>query len=248
MRADMAKVIVERPRFGHRLPSRKKGYRKYLQKTPIEDLPQRESLLGLWRGKGKWFSEHLSPMYRFLRSNLGRPWNKVHQELCEHVRFDNVVQKHVLTHVWDYVSINVEKTEEGIIARRDWGRAYQLSPGEMYVCPRSGILKEVKRSRSRRTVRRIGLGKLIQFHYRDGAWWELQMRPLTSTGDTTRRHSPRRTTARQNQNWDAWLERFIPTLNEEILTSTYGGKLLATSKRLLRQEEVAKLIRTARTK
>src|SRR5215216_3972 len=108
MRADMAKVIVERPRVGSRLPSRKKGYRKYIQHTDFDNLPRREPLLGHWRGKGRWLNEHLGPMRRFLRSNVGRPWNKVHQELCEHVCFDNPVQSHVLTHVFDFVRQHVE--------------------------------------------------------------------------------------------------------------------------------------------
>src|SRR5262245_27860576 len=102
MRSDMDKVIVERPRFRSRAPSRKKGYRKYLQRTGIDQLPVREPMLGRWHGMGKFLNEHLGPMRRFLRSNIGRPWNKVHQELCEHVSFENAVQAHVLTHIYDY--------------------------------------------------------------------------------------------------------------------------------------------------
>ncbi len=30
-------------------------------------------------------NEHLGPMRRFLANERGRPWNKVHQDLCEHV-------------------------------------------------------------------------------------------------------------------------------------------------------------------
>jgi hypothetical protein len=103
MREDMDKVIVERPRVGSRMPSRKKGYRKSLQNVDADDLPNREPMLGRWRGREKCLNEHLGPMRRFLRSQVGRPWNRVHQELCEHVSFDNAAQKHVLTHVFDFV-------------------------------------------------------------------------------------------------------------------------------------------------
>lgn len=68
MREDMDKVIVERPRIGSRLPSRKKGYRKYVQNTAIDNLPLREPMLGRWRGRERWLNEHLGPMRRFLRS------------------------------------------------------------------------------------------------------------------------------------------------------------------------------------
>jgi hypothetical protein len=85
MREDMDKVIVERPRIGSRLPSRKKGYRKYVQSMPLEDSPRNEPMLGRWRGREKWLNEPggcLLPdplagrvHFRFLRSrwrpNLG---------------------------------------------------------------------------------------------------------------------------------------------------------------------------------
>ena len=96
MRADMDKVIVERPRFGSSMPTRKKGYRKSLQSAAVHDLPRREPMMGRWRGMQRFLNEYLGPIQRFLRSRVGRPWNRVHQELCEHVSFDNAVQKHVL--------------------------------------------------------------------------------------------------------------------------------------------------------
>jgi hypothetical protein len=52
---------------------------------------------------------------RFLRSNIGRPWNKVHQELREHVSFDNAVQAHVLVHIYEYVHLQVEVEEKATV-------------------------------------------------------------------------------------------------------------------------------------
>src|SRR5262245_26241195 len=136
MRPDMAKVIVERPRWGSRAPSRKKGYRKFVYQTGIENLPSREPMLGRWHGRGRWLNEHLGPMRRFLRSNVGRPWNKVHQELCEHVNFDNAVQSHVLTHIFQFVHQRIElQGREVMEARGSRRRQYPLPVGTMYVCP-----------------------------------------------------------------------------------------------------------------
>jgi hypothetical protein len=150
MREDMAKVIVERPRYGSRNRSRKKGYRKYIQKSPMDELPSREPLLGRWRGMSKSLNEHLGPMRRFLRSNVGRPWNKVHQELCEHVSFNNAVQAHVLAHIQQYVHRHVDLVEGAVVHRqRCWLGSRSLKPDEMYVCPATGLLKVVRRSRRR---------------------------------------------------------------------------------------------------
>ena len=243
MRADMAKVIVERPRVGSRAPSRKKGYRKFVQKTGIENLPTREPLLGHWRGKGRWLNEHLGPMRRFLRSNVGRPWNKVHQELCEHVNFDNPVQSHVLAHVFDYVRQHVEVRGREVFSLDRWGSSRPLAPGTMYICPATGLLKLVRAAAASPPPQRLGLGKLVQFHRRDDAWWEIRLQALSKPEFVTRRHAPRRPETPVAGVWDVWLERSVSLDNEVELEATYGGKLVAISKRALSPSECHDLYR-----
>jgi len=230
MRPDMAKVIVERPRFDSRDPAQKKGYQKQLQLIGI-DYASREKMLGLWRGQGRWFNEHLGPMRRFLRSQAGRPWNKVHQELCEFVSFDNVVQKHVLTHVYDYVQ-RVAVIKNGCVYHgEDFRRGSELAPGQMYVCPRTGILRTVRRSRSRPPLRKVMGNGLTQFLFRDNSRWEVQLRPRPKDPESL---------------WDFWLERELADVTREVCRVTYGGDLFATSKRLLTRDEVRTLYRKAR--
>ena len=231
MREDMDKVIVERPRIGSRAPSRKKGYRKYCQKVGIENLPRREPLPGRWRGRERQLNEHLGPMRRFLRSRVGRPWNKVHQELCEHVSFSNAVQMHVLTHVFDYVCRLVEYRGREVVRIDNWHRGIVLRPGQMYVCPRTGILKVV-RPRQHGTPRRIGSGQLTQYHQRDGLWWELRLR--------------KRPDAPAESLWDCWLEKAVRRLPEATLQQFYGGKLIAVSQRPLSPREARELHRSLR--
>lgn len=234
MREDMDKVIVERPRIGSRLPSRKKGYRKYLQKTGLENLPKREPLPGRWRGRERFLNEHLGPMRRFLRSRVGRPWNKVHQELCAHVSFDNAVQKHVLTHIFDFVHRYVEIRDGRIMEQHRWfRRSSVLPPGTMYVCPNTGLLKVVCPKKRTHSPRRIQFGAGTQYHWRDNAWWEVRVRkPPGDPGEL----------------WDVWLERPLARLRETDLQNAYGGKLTATSKRLLSRGEVRQLYRDLRRK
>jgi hypothetical protein len=231
MREDMDKVIVERPRLGSRAPSRKKGYRKYCQKAGIESLPRREPLLGRWKGRQRALNEHLGPMRRFLRSRVGRPWNKVHQELCEHVSFNNAVQMHVLTHVFDYVHRSVEVRGREVVGTSGWARGRTLYAGEMYVCPRTGILKVVK-PRPGRAAERVGLGQTTQYHYSNGSWWELRL--------------CKRPDAPAESLWDIWLEEPVHRIPEEMLFRTYGGKLIAISRRPLAPRETRALHRSLR--
>jgi hypothetical protein len=232
MREDMDKVIVEKPRFGSRLPSRKKGYRKYVQCSGLENLPVREPMLGRWRGRQRWLNEHLGPMRRFLRSRVGHPWNKVHQELCEHVSFDNAVQKHVLTHVFDYVQHHVEICGPQVVGCEGWRRGIPLRPGTMYVCPNTGLLKVVRAKHQSHPPRRVGAGELTQYHQRAGAWWELKLRE--------RPDDP-------GEFWDVWLERPLVKLQEADLREAFGGKLTAISKRPLTPREVRELYRSLRS-
>lgn len=231
MREDMDKVIVERPRFGSRAPSRKKGYRKYCQKAGVENLPRREPLPGRWHGRERMLNEHLGPMRRFLRSRVGRPWNKIHQELCEHVSFNNAVQMHVLTHVFDYVSRLVEYRGRDVVRTDNWWFGGVLRPGQMYVCPRTGILKVVK-PRPQPAPRRIHDGRLTQYHLCDGVWWELRLRK--------RPESP------ADSLMDIWLERPVHRLADDELSRTYGDKLIAISKRPLSPREARDLRRRNR--
>lgn len=232
MREDMDKVIVERPRFGSRAPARKKGYRKYCQKLGIDNLPRREPLLGRWKGRERSLNEHLGPMRRFLRSRVGRPWNKVHQELCEHVSFSNAVQMHVLTHVFDYVCRLVEYRGRNVVRLDNWYRGMVLRPGQMYVCPRTGILRIV-RQQPGRPAERVGLGQLTQYHRRDGNWWELRLRKRPDAPDESL--------------WDIWLEELVCHVPVETLHRTYGDKLIAISRRPLSPRETRALHRTLRS-
>jgi hypothetical protein len=187
-------------------------------------------------------------MRRFLRSNVGRPWNKVHQELCEHVCFDNPVQSHVLTHVFDYVQQHVEVRGHEVFSLDRWRRGRPLAPGQMYICPTSGLLKVVRRKAAPAISTRVGLGGMEQIHLRDGAWWKLHLRPLTDQGFIVRRHAARRPVSTPRILWDVWLERWVSHSDEAELVAVYGGKFAAISKRPLSPGETRDLYCRLRTK
>lgn len=236
MRSDMDKVIVERPRYGSRLPSRKKGYRKLVQTIPFDELPTKEPLLGRWKGLERCLNEHLGPMRRFLRSNVGRPWNSVHRELCEHISFSNAVQAHVLQHIEQYVRQNVSVESPSnvyMVGGNRWFATHPLGVGEMYVCPRSGLLKVVEKSRRNNPLQRFSLSDEVMCLVRDNSWWEVKVR----TREPWLGHL-----------WDVWLERDVSKLTSQETSEIYGDDLFATSKRLLMPDEAKKLIRKYNSK
>src|SRR5262245_48169807 len=162
MRADMGKVLVERPRLGRwRRASRPgKGYLKRVKKCldSGESPPACEGIKRRYGHATKSFNEHLGPLRRFLDSNIGRPWDKVYSEISKHVDRGNVVQKPILTHLFDYV---VTRTIliDGEPCRGKAGGGRYGSPlrtserrDQWYVCPKSGLLRKsryVPRKRSR---------------------------------------------------------------------------------------------------
>jgi hypothetical protein len=196
----------------------------------IADLPRKEPLAGRWRGLQRALSENLSPMFRFLQSQVGRPWNKVHQDLCEHVSFDNAVQKHVLTHVFDFVALHVTLVDGTLHGWRRYGGRHRLDPGQMYVCPQTGLLKIVRPLKPKAPTK-CCLGRLRQLHFRDRFWWELRLRKLPDD---------------PGELWDIWLERPVARLTADELKLTYGSKLFTTAKRPLSRREARTLLRARR--
>ena len=146
MRPDMDKVIVERPRLGGGL-RRPTGSRKRERLALVDLAPGREGYRRRWTGWQKGLNEHLSPLRRYLQSQVGRPWNKVHSEICERLRLDSAVQSHVLDHLRQYVETNA-RLINGQLCRptgqpfvQDRWRPWPL----FFVCPKSGLLKAVRR-------------------------------------------------------------------------------------------------------
>jgi hypothetical protein len=154
MREDMGKVLVERPRFGRWRGANRpgKGYARRLKKClDAGDSPPHREGMTASHGRGKHFNEHLGPLRRFLDANVGRPWDKVYSEICRHVDRGNVVQKHILTHLFDYV-VTCTVLIDGQPCRGEshWGHRYgeplrtSHRRHRWYVCPKSGLLRKSK--------------------------------------------------------------------------------------------------------
>ena len=155
MRHDMHKVIVERPRRGSRGPFRQAAGEK---NAVADDLPRIQGMRRRYlRGELRELNENLAPLRRYLRKQVGRPWNTIYSEISRRLRPSSAVQQHVRDHIWDYVERNVLLNADGVAcySPRFLTRPTPIRAGELYVHPMTGVLTEAKagKSGSRRVAR-----------------------------------------------------------------------------------------------
>jgi len=155
MREDMAKVVTERPRRGHGNPSKKTTGPRIRAYDPDRDYDE-PTRLPIARGRQygydcKEFSDLLGPLKRYLRSCIGRPWNKIHSELSQKLDRRSLSG----SHIWDHLRWEIE-TDCYIGAdrlayptRRTYGLS-QVPVHGLYVHPKTGLIREQDLSRKRR--------------------------------------------------------------------------------------------------
>ena len=201
MRADMSKVLVEEPRSGRAFARAIAGSRRQLRQRPDRDGESAPARFGMKAGyRSKWFGEHLGPLYRWLRGQVDRPWDKVYSELCATLDRRSVVQAHLFEHIGDEVALETV-WQDGQVWTRGWRQLEPLSENRaaLYVHPRTGILLEnrartiarrerrqarVTQAQARAQERRIGapLPADVQWHRLDGLWYEVRLLPLDHDG------------------------------------------------------------------
>jgi hypothetical protein len=189
MRSDMAKVLCEEPRRGMRVKERK-GYKRELARTPLEDqsVKERGNLYQRWHAKwgdGKEFGEHLNPLKRFILSSCGRPWNEVYSEIRKVVKPGNVVNNHLYTHLYGYVTVNVVEKDGEFYdpVSSKYGKSRIYTP--TFVHPETGILTRTpKRKRTarrrQRTERVIRINENTAYaSEKKGIWYECKLISLS---------------------------------------------------------------------
>jgi hypothetical protein len=127
----MAKVLVERSRVGDvGNYGQKRAKRKdYSDEAPLREGMRRPHILN---HGGKALNENLSPLKKFLRSQVGRPWDKVYSDLNKHVKVSNAVQAHVRQHLDGMVERRVVYDELGRPCSVRRG-IFLLHKGDLYV-------------------------------------------------------------------------------------------------------------------
>jgi hypothetical protein len=183
MRTDMFKVLVERPRGYKGTDARANRRRDDFEGPPF---------LGMRAGYGyRALNENLRPLQRYLRAQIGRPWGKVYSEIARTIDRRSTVQQHVYQHIEDFVSTQVAWKDGRLVDLDAYGGIGELSQ-ELYVDPRTGLLRLNKHYRSwaqkRREraaeheaevdARRRIVDDLTQLHLIDGEWYEIHFSAL----------------------------------------------------------------------
>lgn len=189
MRADMAKVIVERPRWAH-TASYPRGRRK-AEASDFHAAPLRESM-----GRGyamKELNENLQPLYRYIARHVGRPWRLVHGEIARLLSVRNAVQKHVLDHLRHIVVEDVWWDGDAVFhASRYHAPAKLESFGSFrryYVCPKTGLLREAPRRRKARLEPdpdRRSLGAARELRRLAGVWFDVTIAEIPLVDEARR--------------------------------------------------------------
>jgi hypothetical protein len=233
MREDMAKVIVERPRHGGgiRYPRPEKNWREGGEVSDVRHEGMRRPWLRKCCAKG--LNENLAPLRRYLRSNVGRPWNNVHQEICRQMDLNSAVQLHIWQHLKEYVCMHPIRSGRNWVDTR--GRPLWAP---FLVDPDCGLLRANERTdrRQPRDQRRhirmpspdVVPGKDGRCYRRiDGIWYEFILSPFP--------------TARLGH-FDFALKRELMEISRAELMKFHGAPVYASHKRQLNSKEIRQLI------
>jgi hypothetical protein len=252
MREDMYKVIVERPRRG------KEGDAFAARLRNDFDGPTR---LGMRAGYGyRSLNENLAPLRRYLRAQVGRPWNKVFSEICAGIDRRNTVQQHIHQHIRDFIAIDVDVREGQLVDLADRWRLLAPDSGisqELYVDPRSGLIRmnksfgswrhtyaeRCKREHAEIAMRRRVVDERTFFLLLNGVWFlvEVDVLPKERIVESVIDGKPRRYTTAESS-YDVVQRRNISRTilaDRRQCEHLYGSSdLYAVSKRQISTREI----------
>lgn len=140
MRKDMKDVIVNTGRVGG---SGKSQYsRAFIRDTDPEDLPSRIPMgrRRLYGYESKELGDRISPLRAYLEAQVGRPWDDVYSEICEHADSRTIRGYHLRQHVWIEVEVKPDL------------RFHSWSPYGLFV-DEDGILRNNRETQAERRRR-----------------------------------------------------------------------------------------------
>ena len=141
MRSDMAKVVTERPRRGHANPSKKWGRRLGMNEYDADDHGPTRAPIARHHQYGwnaKEFSDVLGPLRRYLRKQVGRPWNQVWSEISRTLDNRSLSGQHILDHIrWEVTQQARLGADGGVYDTR---LSAPIPVSGLYVHPTTGLL------------------------------------------------------------------------------------------------------------
>lgn len=243
MRKDMCKLFSEEVKRDACPVANARA--RYFQRTPLDELPQRESMTTPWRGffnEGCWNSK---PLKGYLAANVGRQWNEVFSEICRHTSLDNYVQQQMRDALLSFVQRNIEydgeepRTADGL----------PIFAGEFWVDPRSGNLCQMPadgaRPRYRRSPRHRQVSIDAQRKYVEikGAWFVVRFEPFeagSSPFDAVLSTKHERSEIERGRYAKTPKKKHVP---DYFYTGQWGAAIYAVEKRQISGAEIRKLKR-----
>lgn len=128
MRADMKDVIIDTGRRGS-YDREIKVQIKGKNIDELEALPEQQGMRRRYDGWGPEFADRISPLIKFLRANVGRLWDKVFSEICEHADARSLRGKHLREHVEFEVDTWSERLAKANQRWPRWRRFYVDAEG-----------------------------------------------------------------------------------------------------------------------
>lgn len=187
----LSEIVIERPRSGMRISLRKiKGYRQQFDGL-TEEGPLSPYLIKP-RKKTKYLSDHLGPLRRFLRSQVGQPWDEVYSKLCQRMDSSTMAGQHVLSHVWQYVERHVDLID-GIPYSKPHAysriRLDRCRGDQFYVHPQTGLLcasEKISRTQTQTQPRNVvTLDDHHQYHQVNEIWYLITFKPFPPLPEDT---------------------------------------------------------------
>jgi len=201
MRPDFSKQLVERERIHSR--DHFHNYRNVRGPKGLEDdeVGGREKMrLRYNHGYDrKHFNENLNPLWGWLRSCVGKKWDKCYSELCRNFDMRSVINAHILEHLWQEVEKNTLVGEKGQVMFIDNSRwastrgpiPIKQSYKDYYVCPKDGTLKKtqkqprrsvIKQKEAEKRAEELAVKRVLNdkevLHLIDGVWYHFDLLPI----------------------------------------------------------------------
>jgi len=190
MRPDMAKVVTESPRRGSGDRNHKSRARVSVTTLDLDGdhgprhlKMSRHVRTGRGYAEGKDFSDKLGPLKKFLRKQVGRPWDAVYSELSTHLDKRTVSGLHIWDHVWQFVERHCEEIDGQVYRKASiwrWAMPRGTITG-LYVHPRTGILRYAKETypkyRTPANPDIIAIDPLTKLERRVGLWYRVHYAP-----------------------------------------------------------------------
>jgi hypothetical protein len=105
----------------------------------------------------KTFNENLNPLKGWLRSCIGKKWDKCYSELRKKFDARSVVNNHILEHLYDYIQVHTKIIDGRVLGLHRWKSDGWVPVKELshdyYVCPKDGTVKVTNKAPRRSIIK-----------------------------------------------------------------------------------------------